>query len=197
MAQLITLKVGIYPYVPDLGKDNLQGLKNFVTCKFEERHPDIKLTVSTDWSPYDADKMAKDISDKQESFDVLEMDTILLGEVVQKGVVQPLDLHHYKMYNDLFPVGLDAVQYEGEYYALPTLHCANFLFELITEDVPQSEREILCSLERGDHSLGDLKEVVKRYHELKGVSPLIGDFRGKWTLSTMYLDAYVDVHGKK
>ena len=52
MAQQINLKVGIYPYVPDLGKDNLQGLKHYVKCKFEEKHPDIKLTVSTDWSPY-------------------------------------------------------------------------------------------------------------------------------------------------
>lgn len=71
----------------------------------------------------------------------------------------------------------------------------NFLIELISGDVPQSE--ILCSLETGDHNLGDLKEVVHRYHKLfKGVSPMVGDFRGKWTLPMMYLDAYVDEHGK-
>lgn len=62
---------------------------------------------------------------------------------------------------------------------------------------PQSlTRFFALDLETGKHNFGDLKEVVSKYHSLfKGVSPLVGDFRGKWTLPLMYLDAYVDQHG--
>lgn len=92
-------------------------------------------------------------------------------------------------------MGLDAVTYKGHCCAVPTLHCANFLIELISGDAEVQE-EILCSLETGNHNLGDLKEVVKKYHKLfSGVSPLVGDFRGKWTLPCFYLDAFIDKHG--
>lgn len=194
----LSLKVGVYPWIPDLGNDRLEGLKSMIKSDFEKLHSDISLTVSTDWDPYDVDKVAGNFSSETEPFDILEIDTILLGEVVDKGVVQPLDLFKYGLKDDFFSVGIDAVSYKGAYYGVPTLNCANVLIELISGDVPPSESSILCSLETGEHSLGDLKDIVRRYHKLfKGVSPMIGDFRGKWTLPLMYLDAYVDKHGKK
>ena len=82
---------------------------------------------------------------------------------------------------------------------MPTLHCANFLIELISGDAEVQE-EILCSLETGNHNLGDLKEVVKKYHKLfSRVSPLVGDsevnglylaFTWKHSLISMELIAY-------
>lgn len=191
----INLKFGLYPWIPDLDKDNLKSLKEFIKREFESEHPDITITVTNEWDPYDVDKVAACF--KKESFDILEVDTILLGEVVDKGVVQKLDLSQYGMQDDFLAAGIDAVTYNGECYGVPTLNCANFLIELIAGDVPPESREILCSLETGDHSLGDLKDVVRRYHVFfKGVSPMVGNFRGKWTLPLMYLDAYVDKHGK-
>lgn len=190
----INLKFGLYPWIPDLGKDKLKSLKDLIKRDFESQHPDITLTVTDKWDPYDPDKVAACF--QTESFDVLEIDTILLGEVVDKGVVQKLDLSKYGIQDDFLPAGMDAVTYNKDCYGVPTLNCANFLIELISGDVPESD-EILCSLETGDHSFGDLKDVVRRYHDLfKGVSPLVGDFRGKWTLPLMYLDAYVDKHGE-
>ena len=191
----IDLKVGIYPWIPDLGKDKLQGLKDMIKYDFERKHPNITLSVSSSWDPYDVDKVTKNLSDDPNSFDVLEIDTILLGEIVDKGNVQKLDLSHHGLQDDFMAVGLDAVTYKGSCYGVPTLNCANFLIELIS-GTEQCDTEILCSLEKGDHNLGDLKQVVRRYYDhFKGVSPMIGDFRGKWTLPMMYLDAYVDVHG--
>lgn len=192
----VQLKVGIYPWIPDLGKDRLKGLKDLIKFDFEAAHPDVAVSVSTAWDPYDVDSVASNLSAEADAYDVLEIDTILLGDVAEKGVLQKLDPDKYGLHEDFLEVGLDAVSYQGAYVAIPTLHCANFLVELISGDA-EPEKEILCSLETGDHSLGDLKDVVHRYHKLfKGVSPLVGDFRGKWTLPLIYLDAYIDKYGK-
>ena len=190
------LKVGIYPWIPDLGNDKLQGLKDFVKTEFEREHPDVIVTVSTNWDPYKVDGVGNHLSSEPDSFDILEIDTVLLGEVADLGVLQKLDPDKYKFKENFLDVGLNAVCYKDNYYAVPTLHCANFLIELIAGDADPNE-EILCSLETGNHNLGDLQDVVRHYHKLfKGVSPLIGDFRGKWTLPCFYLDAYIDKHGK-
>ena len=192
----INLKVGIYPWIPDLGNDKLKGLKDLIKLEFEREHPDITVTISSDWDPYDVEAVAANLSSKEESFDILEIDTILLGEVVEKGVVQQLNLSQYGLQDDFFAVALDAVSFKGCHYGVPTLNCANFLIELISGNLPPSS-EILLSLETGDHNLGDLQQVVRRYHKLfKGVSKMVGNFRGKWMLPMMYLDAYVDKYGK-
>lgn len=73
------------------------------------------------------------------------MDTILLGEVVDKGVVQKLDLSQYGMQDDFLPAGVDAVMYKGGCYGVPTLNCANFLIELVSGNVPPESDTILCS----------------------------------------------------
>ena len=191
------LKVGIYPYIPDLNRDQLKGLRRFVKQEFEKQYPCIDLNVTTDWNPYSVEKVAGYLTSHADSFDVLEMDTILLGEVVDEGVVQQLDLARYDLNNVLFPAALDAVTYKRNCYGVPTLHCANFLMELMVSDVPPSETEICCPLEKGEHSVEDLKKMIHRYHGVfEGVSPLVGNFRGKWELPLLFMDAYIDKYGK-
>lgn len=41
----IDLKVGIYPWIPDLDKDGLKGLKEFVKHEFEAEHPHISNSI--------------------------------------------------------------------------------------------------------------------------------------------------------
>ena len=59
------LKVGIYPWIPDLGNDKLQGLKDFVKREFEREHPDITVTVSTNWDLYNVNGVGNNLSLKQ------------------------------------------------------------------------------------------------------------------------------------
>ena len=196
----VSLRVGIYPYMPDLNGDQLKGLKEFIEQEFEKQHPEIDLTPITDWNPYSVEDVVDCLTSKErddESFDIVEMDTVLLGEVVDKGVVQRLDLARFDLNDALFPAAVDAVTYKGNCYGVPTLNCANFLMELISSNVPPSDSEILCSLKKGDHSVEDLRQVIRRYHCLfKGVSPLVGNFRGKWELPMLFIDAYIDKYGK-
>ena len=193
----VNLKVGIYPYIPDLNKDKLMGLKKLIKQDFEKENPGMQLTLVSDWDPYSVESVASKLTSKPESFDILEIDTILLGEVVDKGLVQRLDLAKLGFENVFFPAAKDGVTYRGNCYGVPTLSCGNVLMELISGDLPPSESEVLCSLEKGIHSERDLKSVVRRYHSLfKGISPLVGNFRGKWDLPLMFVDAFVDQHGK-
>lgn len=57
----------------------------------------ISLTVSTDWDPYNVNDVANKYlspssSPSGSSFDVLDIDTILLGEVADHGTLQHLNL---------------------------------------------------------------------------------------------------------
>ena len=197
MAELIDLKVGIFPRIPDLDRDSLKGLREFVKCEFEAEHPDISLTISTDWDPYDTDKVSKTyLSPSETSFDILEIDTVLLGEVAEQDILQYLQPEKYNLREDYFDIGIDAVTYNGYCYGIPTLHCANFLIELISDEAEGHER-ILRSLEtQRDHDFKNIKEIVEKYNKLfSGVSPLVGYFRGKWALPCFYLDAFIDKHG--
>ena len=191
----INLKFGLYPYIPDLGNDKLEGLKDFIKKEFESEHPDITLTVSSMWKPYKLEKVVDCF--KTESFDILEMDTLLLGEMVDEGVVQELDLSKLGLHQDDFLDScMDAVTYKETCYGVPTLSCAQFLLELVAGD--GDETEVLCSLETGDKSFKNLPEVVEHHrHVFKGTSEHVGDSRGKWTFPMMYLDAYTAVNGSK
>ena len=188
------LNVGIYPWLPDLGNDKLQGLKDFVKTEFECEHPDITVTVSTEWDPYNVDGVRNNLSSQADPFDILEIDTVLLGEVADLGLLQKLDPDKYKLKENFLDVGLNAVCYKDNYYAVPTLHCGNFLIELIAKDVDTKEEILRPLMTAGNHTLKELKDIVHR----SPVTPLIGNFRDsyKWTLPSFYLDAYIDKHGK-
>ena len=195
MVEKIDLKFGLYPYIPDLGNDTLEGLKDFIKKEFESEHLDITLTVSSMWKPYNLENVVGCF--KTESFDILEVDTLLLGEIVDEGVVQELDLSkHGLCQDDFLDSCMAAVTYKKTCYGVPTLSSAKFLIELVAGD--EDETEVLCSLETGDKSFKNLPEVVEHHrHVFKGTSSHVSDFRGKWAFPIMYLDAYTAVNGSK
>ena len=64
-----------------------------------------------------------------------------------------LDPDKYKFQENFLDVGLNVAYYNDNYYTVPTLHCVNFLIELIVRDVDPNE-EILYSLETSNHNFG-------------------------------------------
>ena len=77
------------------------------------------------WKPYDLEKVVDCFKndDELESFDILEMDTILLGEIVDEGVVQELDLSEHQLQDVFLDSCMDAVTYKETCYGVPTLNC--------------------------------------------------------------------------
>ena len=79
------IKVGLYPYIPDLNKDRLQSYKEKVQNEFRKycvetlRISDCSVEVVADYNVYDP--YSKNLPDylENQGFDILEIDTFSLG----------------------------------------------------------------------------------------------------------------------
>ena len=85
------LRVSIFPYIPDLAGDHLSGLKQYIAQSFEAE-TGIKVIVESKAEPYALGSLkSKYLSSNSESYDIIELDTILLGELVKSGHVKEID----------------------------------------------------------------------------------------------------------
>ena len=79
------LRVAIFPYIPDLAGDKLAGLKRFIADEFKKVSGE-SIEVETDADPYDLNKLKSTyLTDDRDAYDVMEVDTVLLGELVKTG----------------------------------------------------------------------------------------------------------------
>ncbi|KAL5516633.1 hypothetical protein EMCRGX_G002018 [Ephydatia muelleri] len=129
------------------------------------------ITVQVDGDPnltdpYKLDNLRTYLGSGASAYDLAEVDTILLGELVRSNLIQP-DPNPDVPVNDtsFLRSAVDAVRYNGHQYGIPTLVCANFLAEIT--------------------SLKGRQDAVN----------LIGSFRGSWSLSGHYLNAYINKYG--
>ena len=116
--------------------------------------------------PYKLDSLRTYLGSGASAYDVVEVDTILLGELARSNLIQP-DPNPEVPVNDtsFLRSAVDAVRYNGHQYGIPTLVCANVLAEIT--------------------SLKGTQDAVN----------LIGSFRGSWALSGHYLNAYINKYG--
>ena len=77
-------------------------------------------------------------------------------------------------------------------YGVPTLQCASFLMELVSQG--HSPRQPLLLGEW--QSFSELKRALDAQENSGHRVLMAGDFRGSWGLPMFYLQAYVDEHGK-
>lgn len=190
------LRVSIFPYIPDLANDKLVGLKRFIVDEYRRESGEV-VEVYTEADPYDLKKLTSTyLTDGKDAYDVMEVDTILLGELVKTGRLQALE-DHFKVTEDVFTSSaVHSVNYSPHFdshlYGVPTLQCASFLMELTDED-----HRPKTPLLKDWSSLDQLKMALDRAEVESGHRILLaGDFRGSWGLPMFYLDAYVDKHGK-
>ena len=187
-----TLRVSIYP-IPDLAGDKLDSLKEYIKSEFKKECPGAMIQVETSADIYNAEKMTSTyLGPGEKAYDVMEVDTILLGEVV--GCLQPLDDYFTITKKEYSESAVRSVTFDKKLYGIPTLQCANFLMELADPDRgPQKP------LLRDWTSFGQLKEALdEAIDEDSCHKPfMVGDFTGSWGLPMFYLDAYVDEHGEK
>ena len=192
------LRVAIFPYIPDLRGDSLQSLVEMTKREFEKLHPEIDLEVIGDpklLQVYNMDYLEKEcFTDSENAFDIMEVDTVLLRELVDRKCLQPLDPDQFKVNTDrLFDAGVTSVQYKDRCYGVPTLQCASFLMELACHKPllhPNSTYDEL-------HQSLSTRTEPKPHSKSERHILLAGDFRGSWTLPMFYLTAYVDRHGQE
>ena len=190
------LRIAIFPYIPDLAGDKLVGLKQFIADEFKKKCGE-SVQVETKADPYDLKKLTSThLSNGEEAYDIMEVDTILLGELAKAGCLQPLE-GHFKVTEDIYTASaVQSVGYSPHFkqhlYGVPTLQCASFLMELADKDNKPKE-----PLLKEWKSFDELKKALDKAESESGPKVLLaGDFRGSWGLPMFYLDAYVDKHGK-
>ena len=191
------LRVSIFPYIPDLARDKLDGLKRYIVSEFK-KCSGATIEVESSADPYDLKTMTSlHLGTGEKAYDAMEVDTILLGELVKAERLQPLDGHFTVTEKDYAASAVHSVNYSPRFknklYGIPTLQCANFLMELAdTERVPQTP------LLQDWTSFEQLKEALDKAEEDSCHKLFMaGDFRGSWGLPMFYLDAYVDEHGEE
>ena len=185
-----SLQIAIYPYIPDLAGDQYKSLTGFIKNEFSSQYG-VDIEVTCDYKkmdPYNVDGMDKTYL-SPDGYDVLEVDTLLLGDIVKTEKVLPLDTI-FAVNNDIYaPTAVESVKLDGKLYAVPTLQCANFLTELSGKKPPQ--KPILQDWT----SYSDMKTVMDPAYA-SGVR-LVGDFTGSFGLPMFYLGAYIDKNGPK
>ena len=191
----VDLKVGIYNSIPDVGDDDLASYENLIQNGYTAASPSntVDAVVNGSYDPYgDLEEYLR-----VDDFDMLEIDTISLPSLVEKGLIVPVDdVGYVPSWDDLFPEALDAVEYDNKYYAYPTLLCGNFLIGLspATSDS--------CDLESGRYTYDNFSNILTQCDGVLSSYPtyerLLGgkmnDVYGYY-LPEMYVDGYIDMYG--
>jgi thiamine pyridinylase len=86
------LKVAPYPYLPDSVGDQFKSLLEFIKTQFDTVHPDVSLELrpmNSNDDFYDLSTLSQWLASNGSGYDVVEIDTILLGDLVNAGLVAP------------------------------------------------------------------------------------------------------------
>ena len=191
------LRATIYPWIPDLADDKLQTLISWIETVFETEYPEIDLKVSSpDFDVYDLNDLKNHLTNDPTAPHVVEIDTILLGEIVDEGLISPINPETYGLNTPgaYLPFTLEAVHYNGNYYAVPTFICGSYLMGINVGEITET-----CPIQSGVTAYTNLNSTLNQCKQdlliLPRTMTLSGNFRGSWTLPTTYIDAYIDQYG--
>lgn len=175
------LKLVLFPYIPDVGGDKFQSLIRTLESNFEQAHPqvDLRIVIDPTIDLYDltpGKQLPQLLGSGAEAAQVVEIDTLLLGDLVASKLVQPT---HMKAL-DAFETAQQAASIKGEAYAVPTYVCTNVIYaRSSTVEKATNGSELVAALAKIDPT----------------TAPLAGNFAGSWTLAGAYVDAWADTNG--
>jgi thiamine pyridinylase len=175
------LRVVLFPYIPDAGSDGFANLLQFLEKSFETRYPeiDLELRLNNEDEIYDIPSVRKLFSGDQvsEPYDLIEIDTVILGDLVANGLVSPWDRLPTK--RNFFDVGIRAVTVNGVTYGVPHLLCGHYIFTR-------------TPLKTGGRSIdGMVNHFVREFNRMPVV---VGNLSGSWNMPSLYLDAWADTY---
>lgn len=170
-----TLRVNLFPYLPDAAGDNLKGMAARIKQEFEKQSPSINLeiTLSKDNDFYDLENYKKWMS----SFDLIEPDTLFLTDLV---VPEELIEEWGKVSeSDWQPPARLAAKVNGKVYAIPHWMCGYFLFSRDPKIAKARNLKDLVAILQATH--GNMPEIA-------------GNLFSSWDTPALYLDSWEDNH---
>ncbi len=175
------LKAVLFPYIPDSAGDNFQSLIQRLESGFESTHPgvDVQITINASIDVYDYGPngtLSKLLGSGPDAVQVVEVDTLLMGNLTQSGWVQPVGMAN----PGVLPTAWQAATVQNVTYGVPTYLCSNVIY---------SESSAVTAAANGTNLVGILSGVKP------GTRPLVGNYAGSWTLPSFYVDAWADTEG--
>lgn len=106
-----SLRVAIFPYIPHLARDNLEGLRQYIVSEFRKEYG-VTIQVDSSIDPYNLKQMTSTHlgTPGKQAYDVMEFDTILFGELVKSNQLQPLD-DYFKVMKDEYAASTQCTQW--------------------------------------------------------------------------------------
>lgn len=170
------LRVALFPWIPANA-----SFAAWIETRFQVENPDIDLVVlpmdraeSLDLA-YDVGATTAALKDpaSPNRQHLVEIDTLILGALVDSGAVQPFEVER----SDYFPFARQAVRVGGTTYGVPHWTCGYFIMTRSQEVA----------------SAATASELRTRLERLGTAHPdLGGDIEGSWDSVIVYLDAYLD-----
>jgi thiamine pyridinylase len=180
----VTLRVPIYPYIPDAAGDQFASMITRIETEFEQRNPNIDLVLNPSCFQddfYDPASIARSLKGEGEcDYDVIETDAVILGELVATGAVRPWS----RLPDQVFwhPAGVGASMHEGRLYGIPHWLCGHFIISR-DENVRQAR------------TVSDLLQALESRQTPE--PDIAADMLGSWNLPALYLDAWADTNGAR
>lgn len=173
----ITLKIAPFPYLPDSVGDEYKSLFEFIKHEFEIIYPNINLQLrplNISDGFYNMETLSQWLSSDGNGYDIVEIDSVLLGDIVSAGLISP-QLVMLNNLSDYYSAAIDAVQFNQVIYAYPHLMCAIFLF---TRDDQATQATTIDQLV---NALGDTPTNNYR---------LVGNLDSSWALPGRLIDSH-------
>lgn len=176
------LRAALFPYIPDAGGDQYARLVTFVEEGFEASHPDVDLKlrpISKNDDFYDLNALRTWLATGGGSYDVIEIDTVILGELQNEGLIRPFPADTKT--SDWHPAARAAVISNVGPLAIPHLLCGHFVISRIESAATA-------------RSVADLKTALSRSESKE--RDLVGNLLGSWNMPSLYIDAWHDTYPK-
>ncbi|CAF4031528.1 unnamed protein product [Adineta steineri] len=174
---ITTLKVAMYPHLPDSAGDNHAKLLQFINEEFKKIQPTINLQLrpldqNDDF--YSLATLTPWLSTDGTGYDVVEIDTLVLGDLVNAGLIVPqFPISHN--HSDWHSAATSAVQFNQAVYAYPHIMCAYFLF---TRD------EQAAKVTTIDELINILSPNASATYRL------VGNMNSSWILPSLWINSY-------
>lgn len=170
-----TLRVNLFPYLPDAAGDNLKGMAARIKQEFEKQSSSVNLeiTLSKDNDFYNLENYKKWMND----FDLIEPDTLFLTDLVAPEEL--IEEWGNVTESDWQPPTRLAAKVNGKVYAIPHWMCGYFLFSRDPKIAKAQNLKDLVTILQATH--GNIPEIA-------------GNLSSSWDTPAIYLDSWEDNH---
>lgn len=177
-----TVNVLLFPYIPDCSAtERFASLKSRLETEFRDRSGYCAHVTVADPNDmlYDSKALSAALGADNPAYDIVEVDTVLLGELTDSQTIAPwvgVDS------SDWWPAARASSTIDGQIWGIPHLMCSEFI---IARDPLILKASNAFALAAALQKLGS------------PATNLVGNAKGSWTLPGLYLDAWNDTYPDK